>query len=67
MLTVVAVKHGPVLGTLFVSLLIVFILLVIGNYSGATIITRIGGWGGIWVAAVAWYAAWQGLEAQLAK
>ncbi len=64
-MTIVAVKHGPVLATLFVSLLITFILLVIGNYSGATIITHIGGWIGIWTAAVAWYAAWQGLEAQL--
>jgi len=64
-LTIVAVKHGPYLGTLFVSLLVTFILLVIGHYSGAVIITRIGGWLGIWVAAVAWYMVWQGLEAQL--
>ena len=66
-LAIVSFKHGPYLATLFVSLLVTFILLVIGNYSGATIITRIGGWVGIWVAAVAWYIVWQGLEAQLAK
>ncbi len=64
-MTIVAVKHGPYLGTLFVSLLVTFILLVIGHYSGAAAITRIGGWLGIFVAGVAWYMVWQGLEAQL--
>lgn len=40
---------------IFVSLLILFILLDIGEITGNTSIIRIAGWEGIWTAATAWY------------
>lgn len=39
----------------FVSLLVLFILLDIGNAAGNTTIIRIAGWEGIWTALTAWY------------
>lgn len=39
----------------FVSLLVLFILLDIGNATGNTAIIRVAGWEGIWTALTAWY------------
>ncbi|WP_022671100.1 acetate uptake transporter [Hippea alviniae] len=64
-MTVVTFKSGH--GTLiaiFVLLDILFILLVIGHYTGSKAITTFAGYEGILTALVAWYGMWEGLKAQ---
>ena len=48
--------NGAIIGV-FVTLLVTFLLLTIGELSGASAIATIGGWVGILTALVAWYAA----------
>ena len=64
-MTILTFKTGNgVLITLFVLLDILFILLVIGHYSGSKAITTFAGYEGIVTALVAWYLMYLGIKAQ---
>ncbi len=67
-MTIVTFKTGHLtLILIFVTLLILFILLVIGHYTGSKAITTFAGYEGILVAFIAWYGAWEGLNAQFSE
>ncbi len=64
-MTILTFKTGNgVLITLFVTLDLLFILLVIGHYSGSKAITTFAGYEGILVAFIAWYLMYLGIKAQ---
>ena len=64
-MTILTFKTGNgVLITLFVLLDILFILLVIGHYSGSKAITTFAGYEGILTALVAWYLMYLGIKEQ---
>ncbi len=64
-MTILTFKTGnSVLITLFVLLDILFILLVIGHYSGSKAITTFAGYEGIVTALVAWYLMYLGIKEQ---
>ncbi len=64
-MTILTFKTGNgVLITLFVLLDLLFILLVIGHYSGSKAITTFAGYEGILTALVAWYLMYLGIKEQ---
>ncbi|WP_035589754.1 acetate uptake transporter [Hippea jasoniae] len=64
-MTIVVLKSGHTsVIVVFVLLEILFILLVIGHYTGSKAITTFAGYEGILTAFSAWYAMWEGLKAQ---
>ncbi|MGC8791503.1 MAG: GPR1/FUN34/YaaH family transporter [Desulfurella sp.] len=56
-------KHTTVI-TIFVLLLILFILLDIGHYTGSKAITTFAGYEGIITALAAWYGMYEVIKAQ---
>jgi succinate-acetate transporter protein len=60
-MTVASIRVSGALAAVFVALLATFVLLTIGAYSGATGISRLGGYLGILTAVLAWYASFAGV------
>lgn len=56
-MTVVALKTNLATATVFVLLLITFVLLTIGEFSGVVFITRFAGFVGLFTAFAAWYTS----------
>ncbi|RFA12994.1 hypothetical protein B7R21_09110 [Subtercola boreus] len=56
-MTVAAVKTNGVLLAVFVVLTLTFAALTVGEFSGQTVFTHLGGWLGLVTAALAWYGA----------
>jgi succinate-acetate transporter protein len=60
-MTVASLRVSGAVAAVFVVLLATFIFLTVGVYSGAAVITNIGGYLGIVTAALAWYASFAGV------
>jgi uncharacterized protein len=60
-MTVASIRVSGAVAAVFVLLLVTFILLTIGVYSGAAGISRLGGYFGILTAVLAWYASCAGV------
>jgi succinate-acetate transporter protein len=60
-MTVASTRVSKAVAAVFVALLMTFILLTIGTYSGATGIIQLGGYLGILTAVLAWYASFAGV------
>jgi uncharacterized protein len=66
-MTVASLRVSGVIAAVFIVLLATFIFLTVGTYSGAAVITTIGGYLGIVTAALAWYASFTGVTNAMMK
>ncbi|MGN6334096.1 MAG: acetate uptake transporter [Motilibacteraceae bacterium] len=60
-MTIASSKVSGVVFAVFVALLVTFVLLTWGEYSGTAGITKTGGWIGLLTAVLAWYGSFAGV------
>ena len=66
-MTVVTMRISGLLFTLFAALLVTFAFLTVGEFSGSSAMTHIGGYLGLVTAMVAWYGSFAGVLNGTAK
>jgi uncharacterized protein len=64
---IASIRTSGALVAVFLTLTLTFAFLAIGDYSGATTWTKVGGWLGLVTAALAWYASFAGVLNSTAK